>query len=162
MNKIRIYLDTSVISHLSVDDTPDKMQDTQHLWRLLRSGQFKAVISSLTMAELESCPEPKRTILLNHLAEIDYERIQETSECIALSEKYLQYGVLRLKSRDDCRHIAIATISECKYIISWNFKHFVNVRTIEKVQAINKLLGYNEVTIWPPTMIIEGDDDNDS
>ena len=101
MNKIRIYLDTSVISHLLADDTPDRMQDTLNLWELLKFGQFKTVISSLTLAELESCPEPKRTVLLNHLAEIDYEKIQETSECIALSEEYLQDGVLRLKSRDD-------------------------------------------------------------
>lgn len=28
MNKIKIYLDTSAISHLEADDTPEKMQDT--------------------------------------------------------------------------------------------------------------------------------------
>jgi hypothetical protein len=28
MRKLKIYLDTSVISHLFADDTPDKMADT--------------------------------------------------------------------------------------------------------------------------------------
>jgi hypothetical protein len=162
MNKIKIYLDTSVISHLSANDTPDKMKDTLTLWEFIKSGKYITVISSLALSELDSCPEPKRTLLLSYLGDIDYEKAEETPECIALSKEYLRYGVLRSKSRDDCRHISIATISGCKYIISWNFKHFVNARTIEKVQAVNKLLGYNEVAIWPPSMIIEGDDsDND-
>jgi len=157
----RIYLDTSVISHLSANDTPDKMNDTLKLWSLLKTGKFIAVISTLTMFELNQCPEPKKSWLLDFLSEIEYERIQENPDSLNLAEQYLKFGLLTEKSRDDCRHIAIATIAGCDYIISWNFKHFVNVRTIEKVQAINKLLFYNHVEIWPPTMIIEGDDTNE-
>jgi|GEM_PF-5162530 len=32
MRKLRLYLDTSVISHLFADDTPEKMQHTKRLW----------------------------------------------------------------------------------------------------------------------------------
>lgn len=78
-----------------------------------------------------------------------------------LTEKYLKYGVLKEKSRDDLRHIALAVLAECDYIVSWNFKHFVNMKTITKVQAINKLLGYNEITIIPPLMLLEGDEADD-
>ena len=63
--------------------------------------------------------------------------------------KYLK-RCLNPKSRDDCRHIAIATITGCKYIVSWNFKHFVNIKTINKVQAVNKLMNYNEINILLP------------
>ena len=31
------------------------------------------------------------------------------------------------KSFDDCQHIGVAIINECDCIISWNFKHIVNV-----------------------------------
>jgi len=41
-------------------------------------------------------------------------------------------------SRDDCRHIAIETITGCKYIVSWNFKHFVNIKTIRSLQIEQK------------------------
>ena len=94
-------------------------------------------ISDLTIAELSKCPEPKRTLLFEHLSVIDYVEVQEISETITLADEYLKYGVLNPKSRDDCRHIAIATITGCQYIVSWNFKHFVNIKTINKVQAVN-------------------------
>ena len=74
-----------------------------------------------------------------------------------LTNKYMEYDVLKEKSRDDCRHIALATINDCDYIISWNFKHFVNIRTIDKVQAVNKLFGYREIKIVPPPMLLGGE-----
>ena len=65
--------------------------------------------------------------------------VHEIQETITLADEYLKYGVLNPKSRDDRRHIAIATVTECKYIVSWNFKHFVNIKTINKVQAVHQI-----------------------
>lgn len=157
MNKINIYLDTSVISHLEAEETPEKMQDTVDLWQELIRGQYIVTISDLTIAELTQCPEPKRTLLFEHLSSIDYVEVREIPESITLADEYIKYGVLNPKSRDDCRHIAIATITGCKYIVSWNFKHFVNFKTINKVQAVNKLMNYNEINILPPSMMLEGE-----
>jgi predicted nucleic acid-binding protein len=156
MKKISIYLDTSVISHLVAVETPEKMQDTIDLWQELIRGQYIVTISDLTIAELTQCPEPKRTLLFEHLSAIDYVAVREIPESITLADEYIKYGVLNPKSRDDCRHIAIATITGCKYIVSWNFKHFVNIKTINKVQAVNKLMNYYEINILPPSMMLEG------
>ena len=71
---------------------------------------------------------------------------------IELTEKYLAFGVLKEKSRDDLRHISLAVINECDFTASWNFKHFVNVNVINKVYAVNKLLGYKEIVIVPPSI----------
>jgi predicted nucleic acid-binding protein len=158
LNRVRLYLDTSVISHLQAEETPEKNQDTLEFWQQLKKGKYQVIISDLTIAELVQCPEPKRSILFTFLGEIDYETFPETPESIELAEEYLKHGVLNPKSRDDCRHIAIATLSDCKYIVSWNFKHFVNIKTINKVQAVNKLMDYHEITILPPSMMLEGDE----
>ena len=32
MNKLKVYLDTSVISHLMQEDVPEKMSETLKLW----------------------------------------------------------------------------------------------------------------------------------
>jgi len=157
IKKLKIYLDTSVISHLDAPDTPDKMQDTLALWDEIMSGEFEIFVSDVTIEELERCPEPKKTKLYEFLKNIVVARVEETEEAITLTSKYMEYGVLKEKNRDDCRHIALATINECDYIISWNFKHFVNIKTIDKVQAINKLLGYKEIKIVPPPMISRGE-----
>lgn len=127
-------------------------------WQEVKHGLYTVVISDLTIAELTKCPDPKRTLLFQHLNNINYEDVDETPETLALAEEYLKHKVLNSKSRDDCRHIAIATIVGCKYIVSWNFKHFVNIKTINKVQAVNKILNYNEISIVPPSMMLEGDE----
>ena len=57
---------------------------------------------------------------------------------------------------DDLRHIAIAVNNNCKYIVSWNFKHFVNPKTMNAVAAINKLNNLNDVTIVSPSMMLGG------
>ena len=59
MKKLKLYLDTSVISHLFADDTPDKMQDTNQLWNELVSGKYAVYISSVVTDELERCAEPR-------------------------------------------------------------------------------------------------------
>lgn len=118
MNKITIYLDTSVISHLEAEDTPEKLHDTIDFWHELEKNKYIVTISDLTIAELTKCPEPKRTLLFEYLSIINYVEVQETQETIALADEYLKQGVLTPKSRDDCRHIAIATIVGCKYIVS--------------------------------------------
>lgn len=161
MNRLKIYLDTSVISHLKAEDTPEKMKDTLIFWEELKQGKYNIIVSDITIEELTSCPEPKRSFLFDLLNQIEFIEIEETEESVNLAQNYIRFGVLSKKSLDDCRHMAIATISECDFIVSWNFKHFVNIKTINKVQAVNKLLGFKEVLILPPSMILEGDEEND-
>ncbi len=158
MKKAKIYLDTSVISHLKADDTPEKMIDTLLFWDELKQNKFEVIISRVTLEELAECPEPKQSILFDYLGQIEYTIVDEVEESFNLAKEYIKYGVLNQKSYDDCRHIAVATMNECKFIISWNFKHIVNYRTIEKVKAVNKLLGFNEFDILPPSMILKGDE----
>jgi hypothetical protein len=161
VKKIKIYLDTSVVSHLKADDTPEKMKDTLSFWEELKQGKYDIMVSDITIEELTECPEPKRSYLFEMMNQIEFIDVQETEDSVGLAKNYIKYGVLPEKSLDDCRHMAIATISECDFIVSWNFKHFVNIKTISKVQAVNKLLGYKEVLILPPSMILEGDEDYD-
>ena len=73
MKKIKIYLDTSVISHLASEDTPEKMSDTLDFWRELEKDKYLVTISDLTIAELTKCPEPKRTILFEYLSAINFD-----------------------------------------------------------------------------------------
>ena len=159
MHKQKIYLDTSVISHLQAEDTPEKMQDTLKFWDEIKKGKYEVVISDVTFSELAKCNEPKKTALLHSLSQIDFLMVEENKESLEVSERYIEYGVLNQKSFDDCRHMAIATVFNCDLIVSWNFKHFVNIKTMTKLQAVNKLLGFREVLILPPVMMLEGEEE---
>lgn len=60
MRKLKVYLDTSVISHLEQKDVPEKMEQTQKLWKIFQSGKYDVVISDLVLAEINECKEPKK------------------------------------------------------------------------------------------------------
>jgi len=60
MKKTKIYLDTSVISHLDAPDTPEKMQDTLRLWERIQTGKYEVVLSEVVFDELDGCSEPKK------------------------------------------------------------------------------------------------------
>ena len=161
--KTKVYLDTSVISHLDADDVPDRMEETLTFWQTLQLGlEFEVFLSDLTNRELLRCYEPKRSHLIEFLSEIEYETISETKEIRKLADKYLDYRVLSKKDFDDLLHISHAVVSRCDCIVSWNFKHFVNFKTMDRVNAINLMEGYHFIKILTPQMMIGGEYDNES
>lgn len=76
MGKLRVYLDTSVISHLLQDDVPEKMMDTKQLWEMFRAGKYEVYLSTVTLEELKECSEPKQRQLFDYLGLIDYNLVQ--------------------------------------------------------------------------------------
>lgn len=157
MRKLKIYLDTSIISHLQQEDVPEKMQETIELWEQFKKREdIEIVISSLVLTELSRCNAQKLSFLLNELSQLQYTEAQVTDEERELANIYLQNGVLREKSLDDLTHIATAALNGCHYIISWNFRHFVNPKTINAVNAINLTLRLPQVSIFSPTMMLGG------
>lgn len=161
MRKLKIYLDTSVISHLEAPDVPDKQADTLQLWQEIKFGEYDVFISNIVLEEIEACPEPKQTRLKDFLAEIEFHviRANENREIQKLEEDIINQKILSRKSRDDCTHIACAVVTECDIIVSWNFKHMVNMKTINGVRAVNLLNGYKPIDIYSPASLIGVEDD---
>ena len=161
MRKRKIYLDTSVISHLYQQDAPEKMADTLLLWKDISAGLYDVYLSNTTLQEISACKPEKLEILLDYLTQIEYTIIPETGEIDRVAQMIIDMGILRQKSFDDCVHIASAVVTSCDYIVSWNFKHMVNVKTINGVRAISNLHGYRTIDIVQPTMLLsqEGDED---
>ena len=158
--KPRVYLDTSVISHLLATDVPEKQSDTLKLWEQLKCGEFVVVLSPVVYEEMDKCNEAHKNALYEHVRAIDVMYVEENEKIIALAEEYLQMGVLKPKSYNDCLHIAYASHSACKYMLSWNMKHFVTRKTIEMVQIVNQRSGFPQPYIMTPEMFIEEDEDN--
>jgi hypothetical protein len=75
------------------------------------------------------------------------ERAKLTKEALELSEKYISEKVVGRISRADCQHIAIATLNNVEALISWNYKHIVNLEKIRGYNAINLKAGYRMLEI---------------
>jgi len=148
-------LESSAISHLDAPDVPDKMADTKLFWEDLQAGKYDVYISPVVVNEIERTSEPKRAFMLEQIKSLDIQLLAESEEAKALGDEYLRQGVLTPKSKDDCLHIAYAVVYNCDVIISWNFKHMVNYRVIDRVRVVNAINRYREIAICSPTMMLK-------
>jgi len=115
------------------------------------------VISNVVVDELERCKKDKQERLFRYLSEVDYTRIAIDSHDIEIASKFVELDILSQKSFDDCQHIAGAITSGCDIIVSWNFQHIVNHKTMTGVKAISTLGGYNSPLIYTPSILIGGE-----
>ena len=160
MRKLKVYLDTSVISHLLQEDVPEKMADTRQLWEMFKAGKYDVYLSTVTLEEIADCPEPKRSELRKLLQQIDFVTLDISDEMESVAHKIIDMGILTNKSYDDCQHIATAVVYGCDCIISWNFKHIVNVKTIRGIKAITTYEGYKDLMIYPPSALLEEEEED--
>lgn len=155
--KLKVYLDTSVISYLKQEDSPEKMESTIKLWELFKTGKYDLYLSTVTLQELLDCPEPKRMFLYQYLSQVDYSIIDIEKVVSDTAQQLIDMKILTSKSYDDCQHIAAAVEYGCDCIVSWNFKHIVNIKTIRGVRAITNLKGYKPIEILNPTVLLESE-----
>ncbi|MCM1103291.1 MAG: type II toxin-antitoxin system VapC family toxin [Clostridium sp.] len=158
MRKLKVYLDTSVISYLRQEDTPERMRDTLALWKQFEAGKYDVCLSQVTLDEVGECREPKRTVLFEYLSRVHYTKLEITEEVLKVASQIVDMGILSPKSMDDCQHIATAVVHECDCIISWNFRHIVNIKTIRGVRAVTRLEGYKDIDIMNPSVLLGGEE----
>jgi hypothetical protein len=85
--------------------------------------------------------------------------LEVDSEVTSLADKYMKEGLFPIKYRDDAIHIALASVFGCNVVVSWNFKHMVKIKTILGVNGINKIMGYSDIEIVTPEVVIEEEED---
>jgi predicted nucleic acid-binding protein len=159
MKKLKLYLDTSIISYLDQEDAPDKMAETRLFWERIKAGAYDVVLSDVDIQELNDCNEKKRDTLYRYLGGISYTKVDTSDRADEIAERFVELGILKQKSMEDCQHIANAIVTGCDAIVSWNFKHIVNVKTQKGAKAIALLEGYTDLLIVTPTFLIGDDDD---
>ena len=153
----KIYLDTSVISYLDQQDSPEKMSHTLAFWEFLKKGKIDVLVSEVTLKEIARNQEPKLSKIRGFLSEIDCQTIEESDEIKAVAGKFIEHNILTEKSYDDCVHIASSLVHDCTCIVSWNFKHIVNMKMVNGVKLIAAQTGYGFATfICTPSYLMEG------
>jgi hypothetical protein len=63
---------------------------------------------------------------------------------------YITEKVVGKTSYADCLHIALATINRADFLVSWNFKHIVNIERIKGYNSINIKNCYKQLKIRSP------------
>jgi hypothetical protein len=111
--------------------------------------------SIIAEAELTNAPSNVRELFKETF---DASNILDTSIQIEeLAQAYLAAEVVSPKFADDALHVAMATVHRVRFLVSWNFKHLVNVRREDGFNAVNLLQGWPPIRIVSPKEIIYAD-----
>ena len=139
-------MDTSVIG--GCEDL-EFTQWSTHLFNEFRRGLRIAVISDLTLRELEMAPQTVR-LILDTIPSKAFEFADLSEEAEALAERYIDEGVVGERHVVDAQHIAIATVRKVDVLVSWNFHQIVNLNRIRGFNAVNDEMGYPTLEIRSP------------
>jgi len=147
----RFYIDTSVIG--GVFDSEFEEHSTI-LMEKVKLGQIKAIISEVTEREILKARKEIRDYY-NSLPKDNIEFVEITEDSVLLADAYINENVVGKTSRNDCLHIGIATVNRVDILVSWNFKHIVNIYRIRGYNSVNIKHGFPVLEIRSPKDIVE-------
>lgn len=147
----RLYIDTSVFGGYYDSEFEEF---TIPLFNRIKNRELKIIYSSVTEEEIAGAPEKVKALVRSLPHDIS-EFVEVTDEAVDLAMTYINENVVGKTSFNDCLHIALATIHKADYLISWNFKHIVNVERIRGYNSVNIKLGYASIEIRSPRDIMK-------
>ena len=149
--KLHVYLDTSVISAAFDERNPERKALTEEF--LAQVDKFDVYISEITLVEiekttLEDLREKMRTLVQ------PFSVLKISDDVQGLTDELIRYGAVPPNSPEDAYHIAIAVIAGMDYLLSWNFRHIVRLKTRDVVRMVTTLKGYKPIDILAPAELI--------
>jgi len=141
--KTSLFFDTSIFGGF-YDDIFS--QDTRLLFEKIKQGEYEVFISDLVIKELQDAPQNVKELPNSINCTILY----VNQKCANLADEYINEKVVGKTSRNDCLHIATATINSVDALVSWNFKHIVNFGKMRGYNTVNFKNGYKLLEIHSP------------
>ncbi|MBK8808207.1 MAG: PIN domain-containing protein [Bacteroidales bacterium] len=154
--KVRYYIDTSVFGGIFDEEF---QEFSNLLFEKIDKEDIVIFYSELTEKELKKAPQRIKDFIIQ-LPSDRIEYLEISKEAFDLALQYISEKVVGETSYDDCVHIALATINRADVLISWNFKHIVNLKRIHGYNAVNMKLGYPILEIRSPKEMIDYEDKN--
>ncbi len=146
----KIYIDTSVLG--GCFDIEFKKW-SEKLMREFISGIYLAVISDLTLKELEKAPLQVRN-KINKIPENNIIYISSNDKTKSLRNEYIKEKIVTSNYLIDAEHIALASVYNVDILVSWNFKHIVNFPRIKLYNSVNQKHGYDLLEIRTPREVL--------
>jgi predicted nucleic acid-binding protein len=142
---LRIYLDTSLLSAYFDLRKPARQLMTQK-WFQNDLKKLSPFVSSLVIKEIQAHPEEAIKNEMLDLIDHSAIRILEIDDNILKIAGAYRKKVIS-KEESDSIHLATASYYKLDAVVSWNFKHIVNLKTIKAIHDINRAEGLAPVEI---------------
>jgi predicted nucleic acid-binding protein len=153
----RIYFETSFFGYLTSRPSRDllkaaRQQITLELWDLRRQI-FTPLISRLVLQEATRGDAQAAGLRLVACAQADVLPITLPAQDFA--RQLIEVGAVPASEPEDALHLALATLAQVDYIVTWNFAHMVGPSAKAKLSRHIEHLGYNPPLITTPDELLE-------
>ena len=135
--RLKLYLDTSVLGAVCDPGPEERVAATHRILEGITKGLWEGYISTLVLEEVERAPKAVREKIIREIQKSQFVVLEETQESLALARAYVSAGAIPADYEDDARHIAVATVSDIRVIVSWNFRHMVNIERKRMINSVN-------------------------
>ena len=147
---VKVYVDTSVFGgcfDAEFEEWSNKLMEEFKL------GLKVVVISDLTLKELEDAPPDVRSSV-DEIPKEQKEYVILNDEARVLARHYIEEGAVSERYLVDAQHIGIATVNRVDVLVSWNFRHIVNLTRIRLYNSVNLKYGYPLLEIRSPREVL--------
>ncbi|MCH7745761.1 MAG: type II toxin-antitoxin system VapC family toxin [Chloroflexi bacterium] len=151
----RVYADTSVFGGVFDEEFQTA---SRAFFDEVESGRFHLVTSVIVEEEITPAPVEVKEFFDAILE--SSEVVDITEDVVQLQAAYLGAKIVSPKWSEDALHVAIATVSNCSLLVSWNFRHIVHFEKIPLYNAVNTLRGYGRIDIFSPLEVVHYEDQN--
>lgn len=156
--KLKLYLDTSVINFALAGDIPEQDKNiTKKLCNEINDSQYEAFVSEVVLREIRNTKNKhKKDSLVKFLESLRLNNILILDDEVeTLAKKYVDEKIIPAVYWDDALHIALTSVYDMDILVSWNFKHLVKHKTRVEFNGVNTLCGYKNIDICTPWEVIE-------
>jgi len=140
LNKLKLYLETSVWNFLFAGDAPAKRDATKEFFRKVK--QFDIFASEIVFREISKAPARKRKQLENIIEKAAPKMLSVSTAAANLAEDYIKSFALPERALEDALHAAVSTDHGMDALLTWNMKHLANLRRKQNINAVNIKNGY--------------------
>jgi predicted nucleic acid-binding protein len=151
---IRAYIETTIFNRF-FDENREYIEETRAFFDKIKEEKIDAYTSTYVIDELEKAPSPKREEMLKLISDYEIEVLEYNDAAFDLSDKYINMGIIPIKSRVDGVHIAMAAINNMDCIVSLNFKHINKLKTKLLTEGVHKMLDYSNPMICTPMEVLD-------
>jgi len=149
--RLKIYLDTSVISALFDEKNPERKTLTELFFSEIKN--YDVYVSSITIAEVNNTPDEELKQKMKKKLE-PFSVLTISEEVEDLTKKILEMNAIQESYSEDAYHVAVAIINNVDFLLSWNFRHIVRKKTKDIIKMIITINNLRQVEIITPAELL--------
>jgi len=129
-------------------------QQVTRKWWKTRRQKFDLYVSELVLTEARAGDvqiAQQRIELIEGLP-----LLPVTGAILELAERLIDTGPIPRKATRDAIHIAVARVSDCKYLLIWNCRHIANAELETAIRRVVERYGYEMPVLCTPEQLMGG------